>query len=72
VSLVAILRPVRISQEKGVRKKTKDSGGFETKHQGRSGINFFQHAARSDADLQKRLGECVDKGRHLTDIIFRR
>jgi len=40
VSLVAILLPLRISQEQGVRKETKDSGGFETEHQGRSGSNF--------------------------------
>jgi hypothetical protein len=47
VSLVAILLPLRI----GVRKETKDNGGFETEHQGRSGSNFFQHAAMSDAEL---------------------
>jgi hypothetical protein len=29
VSLVAILLPLRISQEQGVRKDTKDNGGFE-------------------------------------------
>jgi hypothetical protein len=54
-------------------KKLRDNGGFETEHQGRSGSSFSQHAATSDAELQKRLGECVDnKGRHLTDIIFRK
>jgi len=37
VSLVAILLLLRISQEQGVRKETKDNGGFETEHQGRSG-----------------------------------
>jgi len=30
VSLIAILLPLRISQEHGVRKETKDNGGFET------------------------------------------
>jgi hypothetical protein len=30
-------------------KKTKDNGGFETEHQGRSGSNFSQHAAKSEA-----------------------
>jgi hypothetical protein len=50
-SLVAILLPLRISQEQGVRKETKDSGGFETEHHGRSGSNFSQHAATSDAEL---------------------
>jgi len=54
-SLVAILLPLRIPQEQGVRKETKDNGGFETEHQGRSGSNFSQHAA-SDAELPETLG----------------
>jgi hypothetical protein len=45
-----------ISQEQGVRKDTKDSGGFETDHQGRSGSNFSHYAARSDAELPETLG----------------
>jgi hypothetical protein len=57
VSLVAILLPLRISQEQGVRKKTKDNGGFETEHQGRSGSNFSQHVATSDAELPETLPE---------------
>jgi hypothetical protein len=56
VSLVAIRRPLRISQEQGVRKETKDNGGFETEHQGKSGNNFSHHAARSDAELPEMLG----------------
>jgi hypothetical protein len=56
VSLVAILLPLRISQEQGVGKETKDNGGFETEHQGRSGSNFSQHAAMSDAELPETLG----------------
>jgi hypothetical protein len=55
VSLVAILL-LRISQEKGVRKETKDNGGFETERQGRSGSNFSQPAATSDAELPETLG----------------
>jgi hypothetical protein len=71
VSQVAIFLPLRASQEQGVRKETKDNGRFETEHQGRSGSNFSQYAATSDAELHKRLGECVDnKGRHITDTIF--
>jgi hypothetical protein len=59
VFLVAILLPLRISQEKGVRKDTKDNGGFETKHQGRSGSNFSHHVATSDAELPETLsGMC--------------
>jgi hypothetical protein len=45
-----------ISQEQDVRKETKDNGGFETEHQGRSGGNFFQHAATSGAELPETLG----------------
>ena len=56
VSLVAILLPLRISQEQGVRKGTKDNGGFETEHQGRSGSSFSQHAATNDAELPEKLG----------------
>jgi len=56
VSLVAILPPLRISQEQGVRKETKDNGGFETEHQGISGSNFSQHAATSEAELPVTLG----------------
>jgi len=56
VSLVSVLLPLRISQEQGVRKETKDNGGFETEHQGRSGSNFSHHAATSDAEVQVTLG----------------
>jgi len=59
VSLVAILLLLRISQEQGVRKETKDNGGFTTEHQGRSGSNFSKHAATSDAELPETLrGMC--------------
>jgi len=56
VSLVAILLPLRISQEQGVRKETRDNGGFEAEHQGRSGSNFSQHAATSDAEVPVKGG----------------
>jgi hypothetical protein len=55
VSLVTILLPLGISQEQGVRKETKDNGGFETEHQGRSGSNLSHHAAMSDAELPEKL-----------------
>jgi hypothetical protein len=55
VSLVAILVPLGISQEQGIRKETKDNGGFETEHQGRSGSNFSHHAATSDTELPEML-----------------
>jgi hypothetical protein len=57
VSLVAILLPLTISQEQGVRKKTKDNGGFETEHKGRSDSSFSQHAATNKAELPETLGE---------------
>jgi len=44
-----------ISQEQNVRKETKGNGGLETEHQGRSGSNFSQHAATSDAELPEKL-----------------
>ena len=56
LSLVAILLPLRISQEQGVRKETKDNGGFETEHRGRSGSSFCHHAATSDAELPETPG----------------
>jgi len=56
VSLVAILLPLRISQEQGVRKEIKDNGGLETEHQGRSSSNYSQHAATSEAELPETLG----------------
>jgi hypothetical protein len=56
VYLVTILLPLRISQEQGVRKETRDNGVFETEHQGRSGSSFSEHAATSDAELPETLG----------------
>jgi len=59
VSLVAVLLPLRISQNQGVRKETRDKDEFETEHQGRSGSNFSQHAATIDAELPETLaGMC--------------
>ena len=48
--------PLRISQEQGVRKETKDNGGFVTEHQGKSGSNFSQHVVTSEAHLPETLG----------------
>jgi hypothetical protein len=36
--------------------KKQDNGGIKTEHQGKSGSNFSQHAATSDADLPETLG----------------
>jgi hypothetical protein len=56
VFLVALLLPLRISHERGVRKETKDNGGLEAEHQGRSDSNFSHHPATSDAELPETLG----------------
>ena len=56
VSLVVILLILGISQQQVVRKETKENGGFETEHQGRSGSNFSHHAATSDTELLETLG----------------
>jgi hypothetical protein len=56
VPLVETLLPLRVSQEQGVQKENMDNGGFETEHQGRSGSNFSQHAATSDAELPETFG----------------
>jgi hypothetical protein len=45
------LNPLGISQEQGVGKETKDNGGLEPEHQGRSDSNFSHHAATSDVEL---------------------
>jgi hypothetical protein len=45
-----------IPPEQGVRKETKDIGGFERKLQGRSGRSVSQHAATSEAELPETLG----------------
>jgi hypothetical protein len=72
VSLVATLLPLRICQEQGVRKETNDNGGFETERQEEVTAispNMLQQVMHK---FQKRLEESVDKGRHLTDTIFRK
>jgi hypothetical protein len=74
VSLVAILLPLRISQEQGVRKETKDTT-VDLKKNIREEVaaispNMLQRVMQN---FQKRLGECVDnKGRYLTETIFRK
>jgi hypothetical protein len=37
------------------QKETKDNGGLETEHQGRSGSSFSRRAATSDAELPETL-----------------
>jgi len=73
VSLVAVLLHLRISQEQGVRKETKDNGGFETERQEEVAAVSPNMLQRVMQNFQKRLGECVDnKGCRLTDTIFRK
>jgi hypothetical protein len=53
------LLPLGISQKQRVRKETKESGGLETEHQGRSGSSSSNHAATIDAELPETLaGMC--------------
>jgi hypothetical protein len=65
VSLVAILLPLKISQEQGVRKETKGNGGLETEHQGRSGSNMLQRVMQN---FQKRLGEYLTRNTTLQTL----
>jgi hypothetical protein len=65
--------PLGISQEQGVQKETKDNGGLETEHQGRSGSIFSNHSAMSDAELPETLWGCVDNNGHLLiETIFKK
>jgi hypothetical protein len=72
ISLVAILVPLGISQEQGVRKETKDNG--DLKQNIRDEVAAFSPAMlqRIMQNFQKRLRECVNKGPHFTDTIFRK
>ena len=48
-----------IAQKQGVQKETRDNGGLETEHQGRSGSSFSHQAAMGDAELPETLaGMC--------------
>jgi len=70
VSLVAILLPLRISQEQGVRKETTaDLKQNISEEVAAISPNMLQRVMQN---FQYRLGECVDKGHHLTDNIFRK
>jgi hypothetical protein len=60
------------TQEQDVRKETKDNGGLETEHQGRSAAIPPAMLQRVMQNFKKCLRECVDYNRrHLTDAIFR-
>jgi len=68
VSLVAILLPLRISQEKKP-KTTVDLKQNIREEVAAVSLNMLQRVMQN---FQKSLGECVDKGRHLTDTICRK
>jgi hypothetical protein len=73
VSLVSILLPLGISQEKSVRKEPKTT--VDLKQNIREEVAAISPAMlqRVMQNFQKRLGECVDnKGRHLTYTVFRK
>jgi len=61
VSLVAILLPLRISQEQGVRKETKDNGDMKQNTREEVAAISPNMPQRVMQNFQKRLGECVEK-----------
>jgi hypothetical protein len=72
VSLVATLLPLRISQEQVYEKKQRAT--VDLKQNIREEVpsispNMLQ---REQQNFQKCLGECVDKGCHFTDTVFRK
>ena len=56
VSLVAIFFLWGYLKNKVYEKKTRATVDLKTEHHGRSGSNFSQHAATSDAELPETLG----------------
>ena len=69
MSVVAILLPLWISQEQGVRKKPRTTVDLKQnirKEVAAFSPNMLQQVMQN---FQKRLGECVDKGRHLRHYI---
>ena len=74
MSLVAILLPLRISQESKVYEK-KPRTTVDLKQNIREEVAAISPTMlqRVMQNFQKRLGECVDNmGRHLTDTVFRK
>jgi hypothetical protein len=73
LSLVAVLLPLRISQEHVVRKETRTAMDLEQNIREEVAAispNMLQQVMQN---FQKSLGECVDnKGHHLTNTIFRK
>jgi hypothetical protein len=73
VSLVAILLPLRISQEQGYEKKPRTTVNLKQNIREEVAAIFSNMLQRVMHNFQKRLGECVDnKGRHFTYTVFRK
>jgi carbon monoxide dehydrogenase subunit G len=72
VSLVAILLPLRISQEQGVQEIPRTTVDLKQNIRGKLAAVSPNMLQRVMQNFQKRLRECVDKGRHLTDAVFRK
>jgi hypothetical protein len=73
MSLVAILLPLRISQEQGYKKKPRTTVDFKQNIREEVAALSPNMLQRVMQNFQKRLGECVDnKGCHLTDTVFRK
>jgi hypothetical protein len=69
VSLVAIFLPLK---GKVYEKKPRTTVDLKQNIREEAAAVFPNMLQRVMQNFQKRLGECVDKGRHLTDTIFRK
>jgi len=69
VSLVAILLPLK---SKVYEKKPRTTVDLKQNIREEAAANFSNMLQRVMQNFQKRLGEGVDKGRHLTDTTFRK
>jgi len=72
VSLVAILHPLRISQEQGVGKKPRTTVSLKQNIREEVAAISPNMLQRVMQNFQKRLAESIDKGRHFTDTVFRK
>jgi hypothetical protein len=72
VSLGIIFLPLKISQKQGVRKEPRTTADLKQNIREEVAAISPNMLQRVMQNFQKRLGECVDKGRHLTDTIFRK
>jgi hypothetical protein len=70
VSLVAVLLPLRISQQQGVQKEPRTT--MDLKQNIKEEVTAISPNMLQRVKQQKHLGECVDKGSYFTDTVFRK